>query len=77
MRTRKRVEKMVNKLLSEALDKLLSETLELNRMREKVRRLEESLRVSESLRNQYLDRLSHYHNEKLRNAQAKSKEAAP
>lgn len=68
---------MVNKLLSEALDKLLSETLELNRTREKVRRLEESLRVSESLRNQYLDRLNHYHNEKLRNAQAQSKEAAP
>lgn len=68
---------MVNKLLSEALDKLLSEILELNRMREKVRRLEESLRVSESLRNPYLDRLSHHHNEKLRNAQTKSKEAPP
>jgi hypothetical protein len=68
---------MVNKLLSEALDKLLSETLELNRMREKVRHLEESLRVSESLREQYLDRLTHYHNEKLRDVQAKSKEATP
>lgn len=64
---------MVNKLLSEALDKLLSETLELNRMREKVRRLEESLRVSESLRYQYLDRLNQareqlaMRNRKLRN----------
>jgi len=59
------------------VNKLLSEALELNRMREKVLHLEESLRVSESLRNQYLDRLNHLHNEKLRNAQAQSKEAAP
>lgn len=59
------------------VNKLLSDALELNRMREKALHLEESLRVSESLRNQYLDRLSHHHNEKLRNAQTKSKEATP